>query len=636
MKHLLLKTTNLFLLLLLFWRFSLSMFFMLFAQAATAVGEPQRPYPTDVFWGDTHVHTALSGDAFAGGVRLSPDTAYRFARGEAVTSNLGQQAQLARPLDFIVVADHANNIGAAYFRERYANDPKFRDSPLGEAWLAARERLATGHLDADALETGSLLPAHRSWQASFRDPTFRTSVWELVTRAADQNNEPGKFTAFIGYEWTPSSEEGNSQHRVVLFADNADRVNQVLPFSSYDSAHEEDLWLYLQRYETKTGGRVISIPHNSNLTSGSMFALTDSYGQPLTREYAERRAHFEPLVEATQIKGDSETHPFLSPDDEFADFERWNGWAGWENGGSFNGRRISRRPNDQIQNEYVRSALQLGIGLQQTLGANPFKFGLIGSTDSHTGLATADDDNFWGKTAPAEPSATRMFNRSAATNWQMNAAGYAAVWAQENTRQSLFDALLRRETYATTGPRMRVRFFGGFDFSSDDLDAHDLAVSGYAKGVPMGADLPSRGMQAPVFLVAASKDPTGANLDRIQIVKGWMQNGQRHERVYNAVLSDAREIDEHGNAPAVGNTVNLTDATYTNAIGATHLRGIWQDPDFVANQSAVYYARVLQIPTPRWTLYDKVVYGLSDLPDHIPLVTQERAYTSPIWYVNVN
>jgi hypothetical protein len=594
------------------------------------------PHPTEVFWGDTHVHTALSGDAYAGGVRLTPDTAYRFARGEAVATNTGQQAQLARPLDFIVVADHANNIGAAYYREQYSNDPKFRDSALGKAWLAARERLAAGHLDDESLDQGNLLPAHRSWQASFREPGFRSSVWQRVTSAADRHNQPGKFTAFIGYEWTPSSEEGSSQHRVIVFADDADRADQILPFTSYDSAHEEELWRSLDRYETSTGGRAISIPHNSNLTFGRMFALTDSYGQPLTSAYAKTRARFEPIVEATQIKGDSETHPFLSPEDEFADFERWNGWTGWKNGGLRNGVPMRIRPNDLIPFEYVRSALQLGVGLKQSLGTNPFKFGVIGSTDSHTALATADEDNFWGKTAPAEPSAKRIFNASAATNWQMNAAGYAAVWAHENTRESIFDALLRRETYATTGPRMRVRMFAGFDFGANDLDAEDLAVPGYTKGVPMGGDLVARGSDAPVFLLSAGKDPSGANLDRIQIIKGWTQQGQRREKVYNAVLSDGRSVDEHGKTSPVGSTVDQSNASYTNTIGDVELRGVWRDPDFVPGQSAVYYARVLQIPTPRWTLYDKVRYSLQDLPDDIPLVIQERAYTSAIWYVPPN
>ena len=616
-------------------RFNLLFIVVLFGFCARANSE--EAHPSQLLWGDTHLHTALSGDAFAGGVRLPPETAYRFAQGEEVTSNSGQPAQLARPLDFIVVADHANNIGAAYYREQFNTSPEFRESDLGRAWLAARNRLAAGHLDEQALEKASLLPAHRSWQASFRGQKFRSSVWERVTAAADRNNQPGRFTAFIGYEWTPSSEEGSSQHRVIIFADDASHADQVLPFTSYDSAHEEDLWRYLERYETGTGGSAIAIPHNSNLTSGHMFALTDSFGMPLTSEYAARRARFEPIVEATQIKGDSETHPFLSPNDEFADFERWNGWAGWQNGGVRNGVRLPIRPNEEIQFEYVRSALQLGIRLEQSLGANPFKFGVIGSTDAHTGLATADEDNFWGKMARAEPSAERIFNSRPAVNWQMNAAGYAGVWAHENTRQSIFSALVRKETYATTGPRMRVRVFAGFDFDAADLAVDDIAVVGYAKGVPMGADLavprPSRANAAPTLLLTASKDPQGANLDRIQVVKGWVQDGELRERVYDAVLSDGRVVDAAEHAPPVGNTIDLNSATYTNSIGDSELRGLWQDPDFMLDLPAVYYVRVLQIPTPRWTLYDKVRFGLQDLPEEMPLITQERAYTSAIWYL---
>jgi hypothetical protein len=588
-------------------------------------------YPTDVFWGDTHLHTALSGDAFNGGVRLGPESAYRFARGEAVTSNSGQTAKLDRPLDFLVVADHANNIGAAFYRDRYEGDPDFRDTELGKAWLAARDRLAAGHLGESALAEGGLLPAHRSWQASFRHPPFRRHVWEDVTAAADRNNDPGQFTAFIGYEWTPSSEEGSSQHRVVMFADDAEHANEILPFTSYDSAHEEDLWGFLERYERQTGGRILAIPHNSNLTSGHMFSTTDSWGLPMTPDYAQTRARFEPIVEVTQIKGDSETHPFLSPSDEFAEFERWSGWAGWQNGGAFNGRPVPKRPDELIQYEYARSALQLGIGLAETLGTNPFKFGLIGSTDAHTGLAGADEDNFWGKSASAEPSAERASNSRAAVNWQMNGAGYAAVWAHENTRESIFAAFLRREVYATTGPRMEVRFFGGFDFDDDDADVEDLASVGYAKGVPMGGDLVGNG-GSPSFIIAARKDPQGAHLDRAQVVKGWFQNGRRRERVYDVALADGRRVDPTGTVPPVGNTVNLDDATYTNSIGDPELRALWRDPDFDPEQAAVYYVRVLQIPTPRWTLYDKVRYELDELPGTAPLTIQERAYTSPIWY----
>ena len=598
-----------------------------------SVVQSENEYPQRVMWGDTHVHTALSGDAFSGGVRLTPEQAYRFARGEEVQATSGQSAKLERPLDFIVLADHANNIGAAYYREEYAANKKFRETPLGKQWLSAYNQLASGHLDQNSLEKGALLPAHRSWQASFRNAGFRRSVWNQVTQLADQNNLPDQFTAFIGYEWTPSSEEGFSQHRVVLFADGADHADQILPFSSYDSAHEEDLWRFLDRYEKKTGGRAISIPHNSNLTSGRMFALIDSFGEPISADYAKRRMRFEPIVEATQIKGDSETHPLLSPDDQFADFERWNGWAGWENGGLRRGIRLPKRPKNQIPYEYVRSALQLGLKLENSLGINPYKFGVIGSTDAHTGLASADEDNFWGKSLKAEPSAERILNERAAFNYQMNASGYAGVWAHHNTRQSIFEALLRKETYATTGPRMTVRFFGGFDFTDQDLERDNIEAFAYRKGIPMGGDLGARGDLAPSFILMATKDPIGANLDRIQVIKGWIENGERREKIYDTVFDDNRKTNRKGQLESVGTTVNLESATYDNSIGNAELIGVWEDPDFTPGQAAVYYARVLEIPTPRWTLYDKVRYQLKDLPKNIPLTIQERAYTSAIWYL---
>jgi hypothetical protein len=427
-----------------------------------------------------------------------------------------------------------------------------------------------------------------------------------------------------------------SQHRVVIFADGAERANQVLPFTSYDSAHEENLWRYLARYEDQTGGRVISIPHNSNLTGGHMFAELDSFARPLTPDYAKTRARFEPIVEITQIKGDSETHPLLSPDDEFANFERWNNWNGWgELTTDQVGIDLRQQKKRKARFEYVRPALQLGLGLEQKLGVNPFKFGVIGSTDSHTGLATADEANFWGKSAPAEPSELRIFNGRAVFNWQMSASGYAGVWAHENTRKSIFLALQRRETYATTGPRMRIRMFAGFDFDDADLTAPDIAKIGYEKGVPMGGDLLPRSAKdrrSPTFLLSANKDPEGANLDRVQIVKGWIENGNARERVYNAILGGDRRLDSDGKASAVGNSVDQDNATYENNIGQAQLLGIWQDPDFNPEVASVYYMRVLQIPTPRWTLYDKVRYQLKDLAEQIPMIIQERAYSSAIWY----
>jgi hypothetical protein len=590
-------------------------------------------FPQQVLWGDTHIHTAFSGDAFSGGVRLDPDAAYRFARGETVTSNSGQPATIGRPLDFVVIADHGNNIGAAYYRQLWKNDADFRNTRTGQVWRAARDELKRGHLAEDALESAALLPAHRSWQASFRHLPFRRDVWQQVTRNADSHNTPGTFTAFIGYEWTPSGEQGSSQHRVVMFADDAAMAELVVPYTSYDSANEEDLWRFMARYESTTGGRVLSIPHNSNLTRGAMFQVTDSFGLPLQKSSAGIRARFEPVVEVTQIKGDSETHPLISPDDEFADYETWNSWSGRQSHVMWNGELVPVRPAEKISGEYARSALKTGLSLGQTLGINPFKFGMIGSTDAHTALAGIDEGNFWGKTAGSEPSAKRIFNQRPTTNWQQNAAGYAAVWATENTRSAIFDAMLRKETYATTGPRMTVRFFGSSDFGDVDLGSGSVAATGYSLGVPMGSDLSLLGDAGPEFLIEAIRDPEGANLDRIQIVKGWHDEaGDLHEQVFNVAMSDGRREDAKGFVKPVGNTVDLAKATFTNTIGDPVLRVVWRDPTFNSDEAAFYYVRVLEIPTPRWTLYDKVRYGLEEIPADVPLITQERAYTSPIWY----
>ncbi len=597
--------------------------------------EPYSPavaqsYPNNVYWGDTHIHTYLSADAV---FKLGPDDAYRFARGEEVAGNSGQPAKLRRPLDFVVIADHGNNMGAKLELRLAANDPKFSGTEAGKLWAQALEQLEnTPDMDAKKLAPATLRPSHRRGAISIRHPGYRHSVWERVTAGADRYNAPGKFTAFIGYEWTSGA---GAIHRVVIFRDDADKANQVLPFTSYDSPKAEELWKFLAKYEESTGGSILAIPHNSNLTNGLMFALQDADGRPLNKEYALTRSHWEPLLEATQIKGDSETHPFLSPDDEFADYETWSGWAGRENGGvMWTGNRVPMKPDSKLPHEYARSALKLGLQQQANTGANPFKFGMIGSTDSHTALTAADENNFWGKTAAAEPSARRIGQLYSIMNWEMNAAGYAAVWAEENTREALFDAMRRKEVYATTGPRMTVRFFGGWNYAEDDAMRSDLAGIGYAKGVPMGGDLTQAPDGAsPRFLIRAVKDPDGANLDRVQVIKGWHdEDGELHELVHNVALSDGRTPDRKGKVKSVGNTVNVKDASYTNSIGDPELAVVWQDPNFNKDELAFYYVRVLEIPTPRWTAYDAKYYGLKDLPDEIPMVGQERAYTSPIWY----
>jgi hypothetical protein len=592
-----------------------------------------RAFPTRVFWGDTHLHTALSMDAGSFGARLMPEDAYRFARGEELTTSTGLRAKLSRPLDFLVVADHSDNMG--FFPRLYAGDPKFLADETGRRWYdMIQEGGQSGVQVATevivAFSQGTFPEALMSLPGT---PAYR-SAWETTIIAADRYNDPGEFTAFIGYEWT-SNTGGNNLHRVVIFRDDGYKASMVLPYTTlkpHGSDNPRDLWAWMNAYEEKTGGQVFAIAHNGNLSNGIMFPIVDTFtGRPFDRAYAETRAMWEPIYEVTQIKGDGEAHPFLSPDDEFADYETWD---------QGNLDLSTAKQNEMLQYEYARSALQIGLQLERELGVNPYKFGMIGATDSHTGLATAAEENFFGKHSGTEPGPERYQHPMASTpdgkyeSWDMVASGLAGVWARENTREAIFDAMMRKETYATTGPRMMVRFFGGWSFTSDDTLRRLPADVGYMKGVPMGADLPPapEGAGAPSFLVAALKDPLSGNLDRIQIVKGWLsQAGERQERVYDVVWSGDRRPGQDGTLPPVGNTVDVEKATWANSIGAPELIGVWTDPDFDPNAPAVYYARVLEIPTPRWTAYDAARYDVT-MPDEAEMTTQERAYTSPIWY----
>ena len=607
------------------------------APAATDAAAPAETvsaaYPTRVYFGDTHLHTAMSMDAGAFGNRLGVEDAYRFARGEEVMASSGQKAKLSRPLDFLVVADHSDNMG--FFPDLFAEKPELLADPTGKKWS---DMVKAGEGNAAALEIIDKFSRGTFPEALMYFPgtPAYAAAWKLTVDAAEKYNEPGKFTAFIGYEWTSQVPPGNNLHRVVIYRDGGDKAGQVEPFTTYPPAGSttpEDLWKVLQAYQDKTGGQVLAIAHNGNLSNGMMFPwdINPASKEPLTREYAQTRINWEPLYEATQIKGDGEAHAFLSKNDEFAGFEIWD---------KANLNLSERKKNEMLQGEYARTALQTGLQLEQKLGVNPYKFGMIGSTDSHTSLATADDNNFFGKNTPAEPSGKRwehpfMKNKLATImGWEQTGSGYAAVWATDNTRAALWDAMKRKETYATTGPRMTVRFFGGWDFVEGDAEASDIAKTGYGKGVPMGGDLAAApaGEAAPTFLVAAMKDPEGGNLDRIQIVKGWVDaQGARQEKVYDVAWSGDRKPGADGKLPAVGNTVDLTTATYTNTIGAPELSASWKDPEFDAALRAVYYVRVLEIPTPRWTAYDAVRYKVK-MPKEVRMITQERAYTSPIWY----
>lgn len=599
------------------------------AKADKAVAETA--YPERVLWGDTHLHTSNSIDAFGFGVRLDPEAALRFASGEEVTSTMGIAAKLERPLDFLVIADHSDGLGAT---RRLYDAPRFliRDPEL-RRWHDMMHEGPEGSQRAmaeliDRAARNDLPEAMRDPEAS-EDGT--RTVWKSSAEVVERYNQPGKFTAFHGFEWT-SMPGGNNLHRVVMFRDGYAEAIKTLPFGSQPPLDKvEKLYDYMDRYEKVTGGKVLAIPHNSNLSNGLMFELTGPDGGPMTAAYARRRAAREPVVEITQIKGDSEAHPFLSPNDEFAGF----GVKGWELG---NLPMSEAKTNAMFAGEYIREALKRGLEIEARTGVNPYKFGLIGSTDSHTALATGDEDNFFGKHTGGEPNAVRagqaqnLGTRVGRFGWHYLAGGYAAVWATANTRSAIFDAMLRREVYATTGPRMTVRFFGGWDFDAADL-AKDWVSAGYKRGVPMGGELKARS-GAPRFIVSALKDPMGANLDRVQVVKGWYgRDGKLNERIYDVVWSDAdkRKAGAGGKIPAVGNTVDIAKASYTNSIGAPELQTVWTDPDFDPGLRAFYYVRVIEIPTPRWVLFDALRYG-AKLPKDAELVAQERAYTSPIWF----
>jgi hypothetical protein len=609
------------------------------AERAHPAKRPYSPYagrdfPTRPFFGDTHLHTGFSMDAGAFGARLGPRDAYRFARGEEVMASSGQPVKLSRPLDFLVVADHSDNMG--FFPDLFAGKPEVLADPTGRKWY---NMIQSGQGAQAAIEiivafSQGTFPKDLMYTPGTR--AYR-SAWQETIAAAEAYNEPGRFTAFIGYEWT-SNTGGNNLHRNVIFRDNGDKASQVEPFTVYPpmgSDNPRALWKWMTAYEEKTGGNVLAIAHNGNLSNGRMFPMVESFtGKPVDREYVEQRARWERLYEATQTKGTGEAHPFLSPNDEFANFELWDK-------GNLDGSAAKKK--EMLEFEYARSALKTGLALERQLGTNPYKFGLIGSSDAHNGLSALEEENFFGKTTPQEPNPERMtkaFFSDAKTgvkvmDWEVSASGYAAVWARENTRASLWDAMQRRETYATTGPRMMVRFFGGWEYDRKDAQSRTPAVMGYTKGVPMGGDLgDAPAGRAPTFLIAALRDPIGANLDRIQIVKGWLDaNGRGHEKVYDVVWGDAdkRKPGADGKLPPVGNTVDVENATWTNTIGDPELITVWKDPDFDAKRPAFYYARVLEIPTPRWTAYDAKRLGVKPLPG-TTMTLQERAYTSPIWY----
>ena len=600
------------------------------------LGQPEyspyinRSYANQVLWGDTHLHTSYSTDAGMIGNYLGPDDAFRFARGDTVRASAGVRARLVRPLDFLVVADHAENLGLAPLIAE--SNPDLLRNPWGKQ----------AH---DLVKAGDLFGAYAFWGMEMAkgvdpmdDDDLVRTIWNRIVDSAESFNEPGVFTALHGFEWT-SSYEANNLHRVVIFRDGADKVRNLVPFSNYDSSDPEDLWQWMQDYQNELRGRVLAIAHNGNLSNGLMFDDKTLSGKRLNRDYAERRSFWEPLYEVTQIKGDGETHPALSPNDEFADYYTWDK-------GNFG--LYGKKP-DMLPREYARQALMRGLQYEEKLGVNPFKFGMIGSTDSHTSLATTREENSFGKATPAEPGMGEERYQEKITgivpsldgadvtirHYQTLAAGLAGVWSRENTRESIWNAMKRREVYATTGTRMTVRIFAGWQYEDGDIHRPDFAAHGYANGVPMGGDLTSApDGQAPTIVVRAVRDPDGANIDRVQVIKGWLDSdGDVHEKVYDIACAGDREIVSDRCASPVGNTVNLESASFRNDIGQAVVGAWWRDPDFDADKRAFYYVRVLEIPTPTWLAYDKAYYGDEiELPDDAILIHQERAYTSPVWY----
>lgn len=594
-------------------------------KGSASAGMTEAEFPERAYFGDTHVHTGWSADAGQDGAVTSPEDAFRFARGDEVTSNTGQKVKLKRPMDWMVITDHSDGMGT--ISEIQAGNPEMISDPFLKRMYQAMKSGDEAESRAVMLElidrqsTGKL-------PAIVMDPKWMVSAWKKTIAIADTYNEPGRFTAMIGYEWTPNPGGGDNLHRNVILRDGADKAVQLLPLTTFQTMDPEKLWEWMAVYEAKTGGRALAIPHNGNLSNGRMFEETTFTGGPMTKAYAESRQKWEPLMELTQIKGQSESHPSLSPTDEFAAWDLWDR-------GNLNG--FAKKPG-MIGREYWREGLKSGLRLEGALGANPFKYGANGATDTHTGLSTADEDNFWGKFKGTEPAKGRWApvmmgagRPGQIMSWEQAAAGTMGVWAKANTREAIFDAMQRRETFATTGPRMSVRMFGGYDFADSDLAT--LVKAGYTKGVPMGADLkPAPAGKAPRFLIAALKDPQGANLDRVQVIKGWLgADGKTYERVFDVKWAGDRKPGPDGKLPPVGNTVDLKTATYRNDVGTAELTALWTDPSFDPKQRAVYYVRVLEIPTPRWTAYDQVRFK-EVMDPKVPQVHQERAFTSPIWY----
>lgn len=586
-----------------------------------------RNFPMRPLWGEQHLHTSWSADAIGGGTRVGPGEALRFAKGEEITSSTGQPVRLSRPYDWMVVADHSDALGV--MASVLAGDPALMVDPTLKKWNqgmnAGGEAATAVVMEMITMQGQGTLPE------AVTDRDTQLDMWRKMTEIVEGHDDPGTFSAMIGYEWTSNFGGGNNLHRNVIYRDGKALADRVRPLTTFDTEIPNELWDWMANYEEVTGGRVLAIPHNGNLSNGLMFATETPDGEPIDGQWAAARQRWEPLYEVTQGKGTSEQHPSLAPADEFADFEIWDK-------GNLN--VVPKEPG-MLEYEYAREALKRGLKLEEELGTNPFKFGLIGSTDAHTGISSAEENNFFGKFPASEPGPERStgnafdFDGRTVKDWKLGASGLTAVWAAENTRAAIWDAMKRKEVYGTTGSRMFVRFFGGWEFVAEDAQGRNPAAIGYGKGVPMGGDLPPapEGAEAPSFLVAALKDPLSGNLDRIQIIKGWVDaEGEMQERVHDVVWAGDRMPGEDGKLPSVGDTVDVENATWTNTIGAPELISVWQDPDFDPSQRAFYYARVIEIPTPRWTAYDAAYFEDADFPEDATMKVVERAYTSPIWF----
>jgi hypothetical protein len=588
--------------------------------AGTAAGQTPE---THLYWGDVHLHSNYSLDAYAtGNTATTPDLAYRYARGIPIKrTGLDAKVQIQRPLDFLAVTDHAEMLGLQVMLN--AKDPRLVSTEWGKKLLEAHEKdPVRGAMITSGGATIQDTPENHEKLSQIFGPTVRQATWQAEVEAAEKNNIPGKFTTLFGWEWS-SMPGGKNLHRIVLSDASADQARQFYPYSNIESARPEDLWKWLSSTKAKVGADFVAIPHNSNLSGGLMFDMVDSDGRPLSAEYARTRQLWEPLMEVTQTKGTSEVRPELDPSDEFAEFE-------------IRRKLLAGTPTPASEADYARSALQRGLQVQTKVGVNPYKFGMIGSTDSHTGMSSADENDFMGKLGMDQPLSQHYKADKPVIfpDWEMSASGRAAVWATENTRKAIFAAFKRKEVYATTGTRITLRVFGGYDFSAGDSEAKDIAAVGYRKGVPMGADLTAApGGKAPQFLIWAAKDPMSGNLDRVQVVKGWVDAaGHSAQKIYDVAWSGGRKKGADGKVPAIGNTVDIATATYTNTIGSTQLATVWTDPDFKPDQTAFYYVRVLEIPTPRHSLYDAVALGIDVKETKQAATIQERAYSSPIWY----